>query len=193
MIFATVSISYNCDGVAARAWGLLFLEPNIILEILKDRLSWLLDCWKLEGFGKFPAKIGGIIELIYIQFYASTTVDPASDFWMLRYTSTLDYGTIVVKSHLPSSLFFQELLLENSPGQVADPQFTRAMIMTSGYIIRPIAGAGSSIHIVDHLDLETPIIPDILKPVCESSNLVAQKLTYADRAGRAYMPKDIAL
>ena len=40
------------------------------------------------------------------------------------------------------------------PGPFAASQFTRAKMLASGYLVRPYEGGGSTIHIVDHLDLE---------------------------------------
>jgi hypothetical protein len=43
-----------------------------------------------------PAGANGTIELLYMQLYAPTTLAPARDFWLLRYTSILDDGSLVV-------------------------------------------------------------------------------------------------
>ncbi|KAL2597398.1 hypothetical protein AAZV13_11G158900 [Glycine max] len=61
------AISQSCSGVAARACGLVSLEPTKIAEILKDRPSWFRDCRSLEVFTMFPAGNGGTIELVYTQ------------------------------------------------------------------------------------------------------------------------------
>lgn len=90
------AISHSCSGVAARACGLVSLEPSKIAEILKDRPSWFRDCRSLEVFTMFPAGNGGTIELVYTQMYAPTTLAPARDFWTLRYTTTLENGSLVV-------------------------------------------------------------------------------------------------
>lgn len=39
------------------------------------------------------------------------------------------------------------------PGPPA-PNFVRAEMLPSGYLIRPCEGGGSMIHIVDHVDLD---------------------------------------
>ncbi|MQM23592.1 hypothetical protein Taro_056658, partial [Colocasia esculenta] len=52
-----VAISHSCSGVAARACGLVSLEPT--------------------------------------KMYAPTTIAPAHDFWTLRYTTTLEDGSLV--------------------------------------------------------------------------------------------------
>ncbi|XVF24845.1 hypothetical protein REPUB_Repub13aG0162800 [Reevesia pubescens] len=57
----------HCSGVAARACGLVSLEPTKIAEILKDRPSWFRDCRNLEVFTMFPAGNGRTIELVYTQ------------------------------------------------------------------------------------------------------------------------------
>ncbi|KAL4283032.1 hypothetical protein GQ457_16G011440 [Hibiscus cannabinus] len=61
------SISQSCSGVAARACGLVSLEPTKIAKILKDRPSWFRECRNLEFFTMFPAGNGGTIELVYTQ------------------------------------------------------------------------------------------------------------------------------
>ncbi|XP_028080809.1 homeobox-leucine zipper protein REVOLUTA-like [Camellia sinensis] len=52
-------------------------------------------------------------------------------------------------------------------------------MLASGYFVRPFEGGGSTIHIVDHLDLEALTAPEELRPLYESSKLVAQKMTVA--------------
>lgn len=168
----TVYISHNCTGVAARACGLVSLEPTSILEILKDWSSWFQDCRNLEVFAKFPAGNGGTIELIYTQFYALTTLVPARDFWTLRYTSTFEDGSIVVCEKSISDY-------GTGPNPFVASQLTRAKMLASGYFVQPFEGGGSTIHIVDHLDLEALTAPEELRPLYESSKLVAQKMTVA--------------
>ncbi|XP_058112730.1 homeobox-leucine zipper protein REVOLUTA-like isoform X2 [Magnolia sinica] len=67
-----------------------------IAEILKDRLSWFQDCQCLEVFNMFPTGNRGTIELIYMQMYAPTTLAPPRDLWTLRYTTSLEDGSLVV-------------------------------------------------------------------------------------------------
>ncbi|KAI7743847.1 hypothetical protein M8C21_018089, partial [Ambrosia artemisiifolia] len=43
-----------------------------------------------------PAGNGGTIELVYMQTFAPTTLAPARDFWTLRYTTSLENGSLVV-------------------------------------------------------------------------------------------------
>ncbi|GAB2275078.1 hypothetical protein Dimus_009847 [Dionaea muscipula] len=164
------AISHSCSGVAARACGLVSLEPTKIAEILKDRPSWFRDCRSLEVFTIFPAGNGGTIELIYTQVYAPTTLAPARDFWTLRYTTTLENGSLVV---------CERSLSGSGPNTAASPQFIRAVMLPSGYLIRPCEGGGSIIHIVDHINLEAWSVPEVLRPLYQSSKVVAQKMTIA--------------
>ncbi|KAK9279371.1 hypothetical protein L1049_013050 [Liquidambar formosana] len=166
------AISHSCSGVAARACGLVSLEPTKIAEILKDRPSWFRDCRSLEVFTMFPAGNGGTIELVYTQLYAPTTLAPARDFWTLRYTTSLDNGSLVVCERSLSGS-------GAGPNSAAAPQFVRAEMLPSGYLIRPCEGGGSIIHIVDHLNLEAWSVPEVLRPLYESSKVVAQKMTIA--------------
>ncbi|KAK9128083.1 hypothetical protein Syun_016880 [Stephania yunnanensis] len=167
-----VAISHSSSGVAARACSLVNLEPTKIAEILKDRPSWFRDCRCLDVYTMFPAGNGGIIELIYMQIYAPTTLAPARDFWILRYSTTLEDGSLVVCERSLSGS-------GNVPNATAAPQFVRAEMLPSGYLIRPCEGGGSIIHIVDHLDLEAWSVPEVLRPLYQSSKVVAQKMTVA--------------
>ncbi|KAJ9540546.1 hypothetical protein OSB04_027052 [Centaurea solstitialis] len=166
------AISQSCSGVAARACGLVSLEPTKIVEILKDRTSWFRDCRSLEVFTMLPAGNGGTIELVYTQVYAPTTLAPARDFWTLRYTTSLDNGSLVVCERSLSGS-------GGGPNPAAATQFVRGEMLPSGYLIRPCDGGGSIIHIVDHLNLEAWSVPEVLRPLYESSKVVAQKMTIA--------------
>ncbi|KAM7522349.1 hypothetical protein LguiA_012251 [Lonicera macranthoides] len=166
------AISHSCSGVAARACGLVSLEPTKIVEILKDRPSWFRECRSLEVFTMFPAGNGGTIELVYTQIYAPTTLAPARDFWTLRYTTSLDNGSLVVCERSLSGS-------GAGPNTAAASQFVRGEMLPSGYLIRPCDGGGSIIHIVDHLNLEAWSVPEVLRPLYESSKVVAQKMTIA--------------
>ncbi|KAL8057602.1 hypothetical protein ABFX02_04G194400 [Erythranthe guttata] len=166
------AISQSCSGVAARACGLVGLEPTKIAEILKDRSSWFRDCRSLEVFTMFPAGNGGTIEMLYTQTYAPTTLAPARDFWTLRYTTTLENGSLVICERSLSGT-------GAGPNAAAASQFVRAEMLPSGYLIRPCDGGGSIIHIVDHLNLEAWNVPEVLRPLYESSKVVAQRTTIA--------------
>ncbi|KAA3459555.1 homeobox-leucine zipper protein ATHB-8-like [Gossypium australe] len=154
-----VAISHGCTGVAARACGLVGLDPTRVAEILKDRPSWFRDCRAVDVINVLSTGNGGTIELLYMQLYAPTTLAPARDFWLLRYTSVLEDGSLVVCERSLNNT-------QNGPNMPPAANFVRAEMLPSGYLIRPCEGGGSIIHIVDHMDLE-------------SSTLLAQKTTMA--------------
>ncbi|XP_022563181.2 homeobox-leucine zipper protein REVOLUTA-like isoform X2 [Brassica napus] len=166
------AISQKCNGVAARACGLVSLEPMKIVEILKDRPSWFRDCRSLEVFTMFPSGNCGTIELIYMQTYAPTTLAPARDFWTLRYTTSLENGSFVVCERSLSGS-------GAGPNATSAAQFAKAEMLPSGYLIRPCDGGCSIIHIVDHINFEGWSVPDVLRPLYESSKVVAQRMTIA--------------
>ncbi|KAG2548409.1 homeobox-leucine zipper protein HOX9 [Panicum virgatum] len=170
--FGIVTVSHGCRGVAARACGLVNLEPTKIVEILKDRPCWFRDCRSAEVFTMLPAGNGGTIELVYMQMYAPTTLVPARDFWTLRYTTTLEDGSLVV---------CERSLSGSGGGQstATIQQFVRAEMLPSGYLVRQCEGGGSIVRIVDHLDLDAWSVPEVLRPLYESSRVVAQKMTTA--------------
>ncbi|KAM3316988.1 hypothetical protein ACQJBY_034893 [Aegilops geniculata] len=167
-----VAISHGCRGVAARACGLVNLEPTKVVEILKDRPSWFRDCRSLEVFTVLPGANGGTIELVYTQLYAPTTLVPARDFWTLRYTTIVEDGSLVVCERSLSGS-------GGGPSAASAQQFVRAEMLPSGYLVRPCDGGGSIVHIVDHLEFEAWNIPEVLRPLYESSRVVAQKMTTA--------------
>ncbi|XP_057739173.1 homeobox-leucine zipper protein ATHB-8 [Arachis stenosperma] len=167
-----VAISHGCPGVAARACGLVGLEPARVAEILKDRLSWYRDCRTVDVLNVMSTGNGGTIELLYMQLYAPTTLAPGRDFWLLRYTSLLEDGSLVVCERSLNNT-------QNGPAMPAVQHFVRADMMPSGYLIRPCEGGGSIIHIVDHIILEPWSVPEVLRPLYESSMLLAQRTTMA--------------
>lgn len=114
----------------------------------------------------------GTIELLYKQLYAPTTLAPARDFWLLRYTSPLEDGSLVICERSLNNT-------QNGPSMPPVPHFVRAEMLPSGYLIRPCEGGGSIIHIVDHVDLEPLSVPEVLRPLYESSTLLAQRTTLA--------------
>jgi hypothetical protein len=65
------------------------------------------------------------------------------------------------------------------PSAASAQQYVRAEMLPSGYLVRPCEGGGSIVHIVDHLDLEAWSVPEVLRPLYESSRVVAQKMTTA--------------
>ncbi|CAI0474719.1 unnamed protein product [Linum tenue] len=167
-----IAISHGCIGVAARACGLVGLEPTRVAEILKDRPSWFRDCRAVDVVNVLPTTNGGTIELLYMQLYAPTTLAPARDFWLLRYTSVLEDGSLVICERSLKNT-------QNGPSMPPVQHFVRAELLPSGYLIRPCEGGGSIIHIVDHLDLEPWSVPEVLRPLYESSTVLAQKTTMA--------------
>jgi homeobox-leucine zipper protein len=142
-----VAVSRNCSGVAARACGLVSLEPMKVAEILKDRPSWFRDCRCLDVLSVIDTGNGGTIELIYMQTYAPTTLASARDYWTLRYTTSLEDGSLVIceRSLTPAT---------GGPPGPPSSCFVRAEMLPSGYLIRPCDGGGSIINIVDHIDLD---------------------------------------
>ncbi|XWS11978.1 hypothetical protein CRYUN_Cryun37aG0051200 [Craigia yunnanensis] len=167
-----VAISHGCPGVAARACGLVGLEPTRVAELLKDTPSWFRDCRAVDVLNVLPTANGGTIELLYMQLYAPTTLAPARDFWLLRYTSVLEDGSLVVCERSLKNT-------QNGPSMPAVQHFVRAEMLPSGYLVRPCEGGGSIIHIVDHMDLEPWSVPEVLRPLYESSTVLAQKTTMA--------------
>lgn len=167
-----VAVSRNSTGVAARACGLVSLEPTKVAEILKDRSSWFRDCRCVDVMSVIPTGNGGTIELIYMQTYAPTTLASARDFWTLRFTTSLEDGSLVV---------CERSLTTTTGGPTGPPatSFVRAEMLPSGCLIRPCEGGGSIVHIVDHMDLDVWSVPEVLRPLYESSKILAQKMTVA--------------
>ncbi|POO00969.1 Octamer-binding transcription factor [Trema orientale] len=167
-----VAVSRNCSGVAARACGLVSLEPTKVAEILKDRTSWFRDCRCVDVLSVIPTGNGGTIELVYMQTYAPTTLAAARDFWTLRYTTSLEDNSLVICERSLTST-------TGGPAGPASSCFVRAEMLPSGFLIRPCEGGGSIIHIVDHVDLDAWSVPEVLRPLYESSKILAQKMTVA--------------
>ncbi|XP_060208354.1 homeobox-leucine zipper protein ATHB-15-like isoform X1 [Lycium barbarum] len=167
-----IAISHGCSGVASRACGLVGLEPTRVAEILKDRPSWFRDCRAVDVLNVMSTGTGGTIELLYMQLYAPTTLAPARDFWLMRYTSVMEDGSLVVCERSLNNT-------QNGPSMPPVQSFVRADILPSGYLIRPCEGGGSIIHIVDHMDLEPWSVPEVLRPLYESSMLLSQRTTMA--------------
>ncbi|XP_011084331.1 homeobox-leucine zipper protein REVOLUTA-like isoform X2 [Sesamum indicum] len=164
----TIYVSATCIGVAARACVTIPGEPIKIIEILKNRLSWSRSCRNMDVVAKYPVENGGTIELIYTQYYAPTIMACARDFWTLRYTSILDDGSFVVC----------EQSISGSDGAPSSPvalEFVRGRMLVSGYLIRPCEG-GSTIDLLDHLDLEASSVPEVVRPLYESSELMAKQM-----------------
>ncbi|KAI4325312.1 hypothetical protein MLD38_030724 [Melastoma candidum] len=167
-----IAISHGCAGVAARACGLVGLEPTRVAEILKDRPSWYRDCRAVDVVNVLPTANGGTIELLYMQLYAPTTLAPARDFWLLRYSSVLEDGSLVICERSLKNT-------QNGPAMPPVQHFVRAEMLPSGYLICPCEGGGSILRIVDHLDLEPWSVPEVLRALYESPVMLAQKTTMA--------------
>ncbi|XP_074286984.1 homeobox-leucine zipper protein ATHB-8-like [Silene latifolia] len=180
-----IAISHGCTGVAARACGLVSLDPTRVAEILKDRPSWYRDCRAMDVMNVMSTGNGGTIELLYMQLYAPTTLAPARDFWLMRYTSLLEDGSVVICERSLNNT-------QNGPSMPSVQHFVRAEIMASGYLIRPCEGGGSIIHIVDHMDLEPWRVPEVLRPLYESSTLLAQRTTMAALRQLRQISQDIS-
>ncbi|KAE8700666.1 Homeobox-leucine zipper protein HOX32 [Hibiscus syriacus] len=138
-----IAISHGCPGVAARACGLVGLEPTRVAELLKDRPSWFRDCRAVDVLNVLPAANGGTIELLYAQLYAPTTLAPARYFWLLRYTSVLEDGSLVVCERSLKNT-------QNGPSMPSVQHFVRAEMFVSGYLIRPCEG-GDDQQLYGHL------------------------------------------
>uniref|UniRef100_A0A0E0AEI6 START domain-containing protein n=1 Tax=Oryza glumipatula TaxID=40148 RepID=A0A0E0AEI6_9ORYZ len=68
---------------------------------------------------------------------------------------------------------------QGGPSMPLVQPFIRDEMLPSGFLIRPSDGGGSVIHIVDHMDLEPWSVPEVVRPLYESSALVAQKISMA--------------
>ncbi|KAK4430906.1 Homeobox-leucine zipper protein REVOLUTA [Sesamum alatum] len=126
------------------------------------------NCRNVDVLAKHPTGNGGTIELIYTQYYAPTTMACARDFWTLRYTSVFGDGSFVVCEKSVSGS-------DAVPSSPAVLEFVRGRMLASGYLINPCEG-GSIIHLIDHLDLEASSVPEVVRPLYESSELVAKNM-----------------
>nr|DAA05779.1 TPA_inf: class III HD-Zip protein HDZ33 [Selaginella moellendorffii] len=174
--FGIVAISHGCDGIAARALGLVALEATRvsewrIVEVLKDKTSWLWDCRRSDVIHICSSENGSTMEIMHTQLYAPTTLAPPRDFCTLRLTTSLEDGNLVVcersisdaecLSYVPSTQYF-----------------VRAEMLTSGYLVRPCEGGSCIVHIIDHLDLKPSSVSEVLtRPLYRSSSLLAQRMT----------------
>ncbi|CAA0825311.1 Homeobox-leucine zipper protein REVOLUTA [Striga hermonthica] len=165
-VYGTVYTPSTCVGVAARARASIAVDPFQTVEMLKDRPSWSRFCRGMDVIAKHHTN-EGIIELIYTKYYAPTTMALARYFWTLRYTSILDDGSLVVC----------EKSISGSDAGVNSPsalEFVRGRMLASGFMICPGQG-GSTIHIVEHYDMEASSVPLVVRPLYESSELLGKK------------------
>ncbi|KAH9301726.1 hypothetical protein KI387_013309, partial [Taxus chinensis] len=163
-----VAVGHGCDGVAARACGLVGMDSSRVADVLKDRPAWFRDCRRMEMLGALTTSSGATVEFLYTQMYSPTTLTQARDFCTLRYTSVLEDRNLVVCE--------RSLNLGTVPPREG---FVRAEMLSSGYLIRPCGEVGSIVYIVDHMDFEAGQVPEVLRPMYESSAVMAQKLTIA--------------
>uniref|UniRef100_A0A0E0AEH7 START domain-containing protein n=1 Tax=Oryza glumipatula TaxID=40148 RepID=A0A0E0AEH7_9ORYZ len=131
-----------------------------------------LVCCACAGHWWCEATATVMLPLSNLQLYAPTTLAPAHNFWLLRYTSILGDGSLVVCERSLSSK-------QGGPSMPLVQPFIRDEMLPSGFLIRPSDGGGSVIHIVDHMDLEPWSVPEVVRPLYESSALVAQKISMA--------------
>ncbi|KAJ0017586.1 hypothetical protein Pint_11219 [Pistacia integerrima] len=198
-----VAVSRNCSGVAARACGLVSLDPTKVAEILKDRTSWFRDCRCLEVLSVIPTGNGGTIELIYMQVCYLCTNYIGSSTRLLDAEIYNKFGrwqscgkpfgvvcflfllfmkmNIKIEETCQMNTVCERSLTSSTGGPTGPPasSFVRGEVLPSGFVIRPCEGGGSIIHIVDHVDLDAWSVPEVLRPLYESSKILAQKMTMA--------------
>ncbi|KAI3947332.1 hypothetical protein MKW92_015421 [Papaver armeniacum] len=104
-------MSHNFTGVAARG--------------CKDQPSWFRDCRAVDLVNVLPPPSSICVLLLY----SPTTLAPARDFWLLRYTSVLEDGNLVVCKRSLSST-------QGGPSMPPVQHFVRAEILPSWYLIR---------------------------------------------------------
>ncbi|PHT36261.1 Homeobox-leucine zipper protein HOX29 [Capsicum baccatum] len=129
----SIAISHGCIAVAARACGLVGLEPTRVSKIIKDRRLWFCDCRIVSVINVLPNVNGGTIEPLYIQLNAPTTWAPACDFWLLWYTTVTDDGSLMLCSGMDENLFATHTELVYAP---IDASFhDDALLLLSGFCI----------------------------------------------------------
>lgn len=166
-----VAVSRSWGGVAARACGMVGLEPFKVAEIVKNRSCWLEDCRCSEVLAAFNTDRGGLLELVHTQMYAPTTLAPARDFCTLRYTLCMEDGSLVICERSLTATHGDHI----SP---ATPGFVRTAMLPSGYLIRRHDSGGSIVIAVENLDFESESIPANLQPLYESSVMLVQKIAH---------------
>eukprot|EP01018_Ginkgo_biloba_P031257 Gb_18240 [translate_table: standard] len=181
-----VAVAHASGGVAVQAWGVVRLEPPKVAEILRDKVSWLRDCRQMEILATFDSTNGRIVELLYTQMYAPTTLAAPRSFYTLRYTSSLEDGSLVVCERSLSAAQVTPVISQSQ-------SFVNGELLSSGYLIRPFEGRGALIIMVDHRDLEASSVPEVLRPLYDSSTFFVQKMTVeASRHLQARVQPDIA-
>ncbi|OIS97846.1 homeobox-leucine zipper protein athb-8, partial [Nicotiana attenuata] len=172
---------------ASRA-GLLSLATETFTEFLSKAIGTAVEWVQMPEMKPGPDFIGitaishscsgvasrdcGLVGLEPTRLYAPTTLAPARDFWLMRYTSVMEDGSLVVCERSLNNT-------QNGPSMPPVQNFVRAELLPSGYLIRPCERGGSIIHIVDHMDLEPWSVPEVLRPLYESSTVLSQRTTMA--------------
>ncbi|XP_051116127.1 homeobox-leucine zipper protein REVOLUTA-like [Andrographis paniculata] len=165
---ATLFVSSAEGAVAARGCVTVPVDPLKVIEILKDKCSWCCCCRAMNVNALYSLSDGATIELLYTQYYSPTIVACARDFWTLRYTSVLSDGSFVVCEKSISSF-------DGVPGSA---ELIRGKMLASGFLVRPVEG-GTTIHLIHHLQLEALSVPEVVRPLYESSGLVAKNMVVA--------------
>ncbi|KAE8683127.1 Homeobox-leucine zipper protein HOX32 [Hibiscus syriacus] len=144
-----------------------------VAKILKDRPSWFRDCRCVDILSIIPTANGGTIELIYMQVHLCA-------YNIGCRTGLLD-SEIYYELRRWQSRICERSLTSSTGGPTGPPtsSFVRAEMLPSGFLIRPCEGGGSIVHIVDHVDLDVWSVPEVIRPLYESSKILAQKMTIA--------------
>ncbi|KAH7435158.1 hypothetical protein KP509_06G052700 [Ceratopteris richardii] len=161
----------SCGGrVAAQACGFVDLGVCKVADIVKKKPLWCQDCRKLEVTISFSADHGGLIELVHTQMYAPSKLIAACDFWTLRYTCLLEDGNLVVCE--------ESLIAGQSAYEMPTlPSFVRAEMFASGFMIRPSEEGGSMVTVVDDMKFKASAAVDGLRPLYDTSTLLAWRMT----------------
>ncbi|KAH7287968.1 hypothetical protein KP509_31G005400 [Ceratopteris richardii] len=161
----------SCGGhIAAQACSYVDLGVYKVAEIIKNRHMWSYDCKKQEIMTSFHADHGGFIELVHTQMYAPSKLVAAWDFRTLRYTCLLENGNLVV---CEGSLAAGQGAHEIAPL----PGFVRAEMLPSGFLIRPCEQGGSIVMVVDDINSMPSTAANSLRPLYDTSTLLAWRLT----------------
>nr|AWD38905.1 class III homeodomain-leucine zipper protein [Coryphopteris nipponica] len=169
--------------VTAQACGFVDLGVFKVADIIKNRPSWLQDCRKQDIIASFPADHGGLVELVHTQMYAPTTSVAARDFWTLRYTCLFENGNLVVcEGSLAAGQGAHEI--PSLPG------FVRAEMLPSGCLIRPCEQGGSMAMVIDDMNFLTGNLTEGLRPLYDTSALLAWRVTLKVLSYLRGLPKD---
>ncbi|WMV14196.1 hypothetical protein MTR67_007581 [Solanum verrucosum] len=89
------------DTTLAMSFDIVWMQKTFqVAEILKDRPSWYRDCRCLNVLSVIPTGNGGTMRSHFVGLipctYAPTTLATSRDFWTLRYTTSLEDGSLVI-------------------------------------------------------------------------------------------------